>query len=184
MKHDDNTDLAVGGSRQHISNSPSYSPSKLFCFDYDEHIASYQPTLLMRPDFDLGPEIDSIIRKAFESGLFVKWDRESQRKKERVVPYQPPPELTLEQYSFGLVTIYCTGMICSVFGFLLEIIVRRQTRKKPHPPWTYLEHLVNGHRNYFKDLPKKLQKENLAQCHKKKTVKMGNGNIPKVPNHL
>lgn len=83
MKHDDNANLAVGGSRKHILNSRSYLPSKLFCFGRDESITGYQPAILMGKKFQRRQKIDEIIQRAFEGGLFFKWEKDTQRKRKR-----------------------------------------------------------------------------------------------------
>lgn len=161
LKHDDNSDLAVGGSRQHILNSPSYSPSKLFCFNEQEHIVSYQPMLLMRSDFVLKSQINIIIRNAFESGLLEKWNRDSQRKKERLIPFQVPIRVNLQNY-YVVVTIFGAGIIFSTVTFITERIVENRLKKTRSSPWTYLEGFFNGRRNYLTHLPEKLQRNQLT----------------------
>lgn len=158
MKHEDNYDVAVGGSRQRILNSHSYTPNEIFCFDRDQSIASYHPALLMRKNFPMKSRINQIIRDAFESGLFVKWNLDSQRKKERVISYEQPPQLSLEQCSFALVIVLCIGLILSIVAFFAELIVKWQVQKRPHFPWSYLEYIFCGHRHCFTNLPEKLQR--------------------------
>lgn len=162
LRHDDNSDLAVGGSRQHILNSPFYSSSKIFCFNEQEHIVSYQPTLFMRSNFVLKSQIDTIIRNAFESGLLEKWERDIQRKKKRLIPFQVPLQVKLQHYYVGLVTIFGSGIVFSSITFLTEIFVAYQSKKTRSSPWTYLEMFFNGHRNFFTHLPEKLQRNQLT----------------------
>lgn len=158
MKYDDN--LAIGGSRQHILNSRSYSPSKIYCFDRDENIASYQPALLMRKDFALRQKIDEIIQYAFESGLFVKWDRDSQRKKERILPFIPETELSLGHLSPAFVFIICVGSIMSILSVISELIIYRNMQQEQRSwIWMYFEQFFDGNRHYLKDLPEKLSKD-------------------------
>lgn len=153
LKNDDNKDLAVGGSRQHILNSRSYSPSKIFCFNRDENIASYQPTLLMPKDFALRQRIDKIIQYALEGGLPVKWDRDSQRKKEQLILYIPHPILKLEEMAVLFVFFLIGGWILSISIFFNErFIWRKMQQTNPSCVWKFLEEMADGERHYFKNL--------------------------------
>lgn len=155
LKHDDNEDLAVGGSRQRILNSPSYLSTEIFCFDVDESIVSYQPRLLFRKHFQLKSRFDEIIQHAFESGLFIKWDRDSRKKPERIVEYVPPMALSLENCQGFLVLFFLNGILLSVLTFFAELLIafkrKRETQSKL---WKQLEMFFDGKRYYLKDLAK------------------------------
>lgn len=152
LEHDDNYDMAVGGSRQYILNSRFHSPWKMFCFNSDQSIVNFQPRLMMRVDILLQSKIDRIIQNAFESGLFTKWNRDSQRKKEHVFPIGPPLTLNLEQYSFALITVYGSGVIISILALCFEFIIQ-WNMMRPHRwwIWMYLQQFFDGQRHYFKD---------------------------------
>ena len=170
MKHDDNDDLAVGGSRQRILNSRSYSPSTIFCFDRVESIASYQPTLLMRKDFDLKQKIDATIQYAFECGLFAKWDRDSQRKKERLMSFVPSDGLTLQSLS-AFILVIIIGWIMSIASCVSELIIHRKLKQKQRSRiWKYLEQFFDGDRHYLKNLPERLAKRKTIKNKKVKKV--------------
>lgn len=130
----------------------------MYCFDLNEHIVSYQPTLLMRTNFVARPRVDEIIQNAFESGLFLKWDRDSQRKKERIIPFEPSFVATLEQYSFALVLVLGTGLTISCLIFFVELFIQHQVQLKPNTIWTWTRRAVDGHRDFFTFLPEKLQR--------------------------
>lgn len=158
LKHAGNENLAVGGSRQRILNSRSYSPLKIFCFDRYESIASYQPALLMRKDFVLRQRIDELIQNAFEGGLFVKWDRDSQRKKEHIFRYEAPLEITMEEF-YVAYFIFGSGLAVSFLSFTLEHLIQwrfRHTQKPRLPAWTFYQTVVDGRRNFFTNLPERL----------------------------
>lgn len=153
MKRDENYDLAVGGSRQQILNGRSYSASSIFCFDQNEHIASYQPAMMVRKGFPLESKINEIIQDAFESGLFIKWHRNSERKLERAIPNEPPTELTLKDLRFAFVWILLGGYILSTLAFISELIISRQMKQPSRSwIWAYLEQFFDGERHYFKNL--------------------------------
>lgn len=156
MKHENNSDLAVGGSRQHILNSRSFSPSKIFCFDENERIAGYQPMLLMRMHLPLKSNIDKIIRNAFESGLFVKWDRDSQRKKERIIPFQMEDPITMSLFQKHIFT-FVPGLAYAILVLIVELFIEHMKRINPQQKvWTIIERAMDGKRNYFTNLPEKL----------------------------
>lgn len=157
LTHDDNSDLAVGGSRDYILNSPSYSPLKIFCFDSDESIASYPMVLSMRKDFALKSKVDEIIRNSFEGGLFVKWERDTRRKTEPLRPYEPQLELTLKECAF-ICFMGSVGFIVSILTFICEIIIYRKLKQNGRSPvWKYLRQFFDGNRHYLRNLPEKLK---------------------------
>lgn len=155
MKYDDNSDLAVGGSRQRILNSPAYSRRKTFCFDPSESITTYQPALLIRNDFPLKSKVNDIIQNAFEGGLFLKWNRASQRKKERIIPFEVKPAITLEQYSIALVLVIGGGFFVASLTFFAEMIIQWQSSSNRF--WTAFECIVDGKRHLLRNLPEKIK---------------------------
>lgn len=157
LKHEDSYDLAVGGSRHHILNSRSYSPSELFCFDPRERIAGYQPVMFIRKDYALKSRIHEITRNAFESGLFAKWSRDSQRKRERIFSEEENLSVTLEDYYVALIMILGIGLSAATLIFFWEHFVQQQVQKKPRSPWTCLRNTLDGHRHYLTDIPENLQ---------------------------
>lgn len=158
LKHDDNEDLAVGGSRQRILNSPSYLSTEIFCFDVDESIVSYQPRLLFQKHFPLISRFNEIIQHAFESGLFIKWDRDNRKKPERIVEYEQPMGLSLEHCQAFLVLFFLNGILLSVLTFLAEFYISIKRKQKPHSKlWKQLEIFFDGKRHYLKNLSKWLK---------------------------
>lgn len=154
LNNDDYIDLAVGGSRQHILNSRSFSPLNMYCFDQSEHIIGYQPVLLMRKHSPLRSKIDDIICNAFEGGLFVKWNRDNQRKKKKHEHrHKSPDKLTLKEYAFGIVLILGIGSTVSTLTFCVELIIKWQMKLRPRMPWTMYEACVDGHRYMWSHTP-------------------------------
>lgn len=157
LAHDENTDLAVGGSRQHILNSHQYSMSNLFCFSRNENIASYPSVLLMRKDFAFKSRIDHIIQNAFEGGLFVKWNRDSQRKMKRKIYPDSSPELTLKEYGI-LFSIFALGWSLSALVFICEYFIQNKLKESNTSEiWKFLDRFIDAKRYYFKNLPEKME---------------------------
>lgn len=153
LKHDDNYDLAIGGSRQRIFNSPNYSSEEIFCFDGAERIAGYQPRLLLSNNFVGRSRVDQIIQNAFESGLFIKWDRENRKPIKHVEEYEPPFEITLQQAAPILALYLPIAMGMSIVTFLLERFIFWKRKQNPESQkWKLLESFFDGERHYFKNL--------------------------------
>lgn len=157
LAYDENADLAVGGSRQHILNTRQYSMSNLFCFSRDENIASYPSVLLMRKDFAFRSRIDYMIQNAFEGGLFVKWNRDSQRKMKRKFYLDTKPELTLKEYGI-LFSIFALGWSLSILVFICEYFIQNKLKEtNTSEIWRFLDRFIDAKRYYFKNLPEKME---------------------------
>lgn len=151
LKHDDNYDLAIGGSRQRILNSRFYSPSEIFCFD--ERIAGYQSTLLMKNDFALTSEVNRVIRHAFEGGLFDKWHRDIQIKKREEKVY-PTNGLSMRDYAVAFVFLIGAGNILALLSFCTELLsFRKMKQQSKSKLWKLLATFFDGKRYYLKNLP-------------------------------
>lgn len=153
MKSDENWNLAVGGSRQRILNSNSYTPAKIFCFSRDESIVGYQPAIFIRKNLGLMEKINEIIQNAFENGLFVKWDRLSQKKKELILPFEPKLALGLRETAPTFLLAMFGGTILSILGLCGEIFVHRKMNQNQRASiWKYFEQFFDGKRHYFKNM--------------------------------
>lgn len=98
-----------------------------------------------------------MIQSAFEGGLFVKWDRESQRKKEHIIPYEPRRELTLENFGIAYVFVFFVGTFLATASFYCEIHINRKLQANPlSKNWLLLEQFFDGKRHYFKNLSENL----------------------------
>lgn len=151
LKNDDR--LAVAGSRQHISNSASYSEDEIYCFERRENILSYQHSLIMRKGFELTSRFNELIRNAFEGGLFVQWERVNQRKRKLIIEPEPSLPLTLEHLGVPFAFILFVGMSLGTFAFIAELMIFRKMEKPDrHWIWPYLEQFFDGERHYMKDL--------------------------------
>lgn len=161
---DNNFNLAIGNSRQRILNSPIYSQSKIFCFNRSENIASYQPALFMQKTFQMNRRFDKIIRNAFESGLIVKWSRDSQRKKEREIQPEIIESILLKEMAFLYILLLFPGSFISILSFLCELIIHWKMRQSDSSrTWKYFEQFFDGKRHYLRNLPEKLLDDNIRR---------------------
>lgn len=150
-------DLAVGGSRQNILNSPSYSPSKIYCFDRLENIRSYSIALYMQKRFYLKEKVNDIITELFKGGLLEKWDKQSQMRRKYEVAYTIPLRLPVTHIMVPIVFVLGVGSFMSISTFIVEIYVFWKIEHSKHKIWIYLEQFFDGQRHYLKNVPERLQ---------------------------
>lgn len=152
LKRDENNNLAVGGSRQHILNCHEYTPSKIYCFKYKENISNYQPSLLIRKNSRSKADINRIIRRLFEAGILDKWKRDCQREKNEIFPIIPL-EMQLEHLYLGLIFVLGIGSCLSIITFIAELITSAKINQEhSHRFWSYLEQFLSAQRYYFNNL--------------------------------
>lgn len=154
--------IAIGGSRQNIINSEPSLSSQMFCFDGLENIATFPIALYMRHDFYLKEEINEILQQSLEAGFFVKWQGDFQIERKHESDTEPVP-LGIANISAVLVFFIGCGSMFSTSVFIVENIIyrkRKQQRGNKYNIWFYLEQFFDGRRNYFKNVPERLQKQN------------------------
>lgn len=160
LKRGANDNLTVGGSHQQTLNSPAYTPAEMFSFDQTEHIASYQPKLVMRNDFSLKSRVDEFIHSAAEGGRFIKWDRYSQRKKERIDSIDSDPTFYINDLKGYFVVILGAGYLMSTLTLFCEILIhKKMMQPRRRKIWRYLEYFFDGKRHILTDLANKFIKK-------------------------
>lgn len=161
LKQDENDNLAIAAPRHQILNSQFYSSLDVFCLNRNEMITSYHSILMTPKDNQLllKSRIDEITQNAFEAGLLDKWKRESQRKKKREDSnFVSEPGLRLS--NVGAIFFICGGgYTVAIMAFVCETLIHYKMQQNGRLWfWHYLEHLVDGHRHYFRSLPERLMK--------------------------
>lgn len=150
--------IAIGDSRHHILASVLFQSSNFYCFDHRENIADYRVSMLINQEFNHAHNIDEIIRRVFESGLFVKWHSDHRRIKTTSSIEFGSPSVTVEQISAAFVFIILGGWTLATLTFIAEhIIFRNYRREGASCIWMYLERFFDGQRHYMKNLPERLQ---------------------------
>lgn len=155
MKYFD--DVAIGASRQHILNCPAYSPSKIYCFEKSQNIANYKISLLISQQINRTNDINHVIRRVFEAGLFWKWHADSERRKKFEPLKHIPMALTFEHFSAGFVFVLLIGWSLACLAFVSEHIIRLKIQERNGKGiWIRLEYFFDGKRHYFLNLPDKM----------------------------
>lgn len=166
MSDDDNYDLAIGGSYQHILISSSYTSANHFCFDWYENVGNYHISLIMRPDFAVANwKINRIIRKLIEAGFLAKWQRDfKSNHDDGDVEVEESMLLGFNSLSFAFGVVYSTGVILGILSFICELIIaRKMTKFNRHWLWIYFEWIFDGQRHFLIDLIAKLQQVSIQQ---------------------
>ena len=150
LKRSENSDMAVGASKLQILNSQAYSPSKHYCFKDSEAILTYQVSLLLKKNSKREMQINGIIQRAFEAGLFVKWGKDYKTKPEEVL-LVPTGHMTLSNALTAVIFALGVGVPVSILVFVLEIITSAKV-KQPSPTkfWLLADMLLKPERRYFK----------------------------------
>lgn len=151
-------DIAIGASRQHILNCPTYLSSTIFCFDESENIANYKVSLLVSQQFNRTYDINHVIRRIFEADMLSKWYEDSRRREIFEPTEHIPIELTFEQFAPGIVFGLLIGLTLSFLAFVCEHIIRlKLSENNGNGIWIYLEHFFDGKRHYLQNLPERIQ---------------------------
>lgn len=150
MKRSENYDMAVGGSKLQILNSPAYSPSKHYCFRDSESILTYHISLLLKKNTKLEVRINRIIRHAFEAGLFAQWGKIYKYKHEDEL-LVPTGHMTLSNALTAIILALGIGVPLGLLAFFTEIIVAYKL-KQPNSSkfWLYCHMMCKPERIFFK----------------------------------
>lgn len=152
--------MAVGGSRQHILNSPVYSSEHIFCFNQNNNVAIHLLALMIRKDYILRSRFEELTQFAFDGGIVDKlsrdyYYRERIEKKTVFSDFEVP--ITLDNMAFNFLLLLFGGYFLSTLSFLAEIIIfRKMQQPSPFWIWKYFEQFFDGERHYFKNLADEL----------------------------
>lgn len=146
----ENEYLAVGVSRYHAQNNPHISRRKIFCLDRTQNILSYPVQLFMRKDYPFASEINKVIRRAVEGGLFTKWMRDTVVQRKGDLQELPVKPLQLEHISAAILA-YILFTTFAYGAFVAEYTVHKRVHQKTtnHRFWKIADYLLDGDRHEF-----------------------------------
>lgn len=138
---------AVAVMRKHAMNCPTVAKEDIFCFDRSQNIQDIGISMMVRPQFELLPKMNRMLRYSMESGLFAKWERESggaiYGTGSNVFEYN---RITWKHFVGALIHL-CAGLMAGLIVFCLEKIIYRFARVFHHSKfWRVTERLIDGHR--------------------------------------
>lgn len=151
--------IAIGASRHHMLSAITYNSNQIVCFNGNENIASYRISMIIDREFNRRHNINQLIQRIVESGLFSKWYSEHTRNW-----FDPSVNLgtlnvRVEQIVGPVVFDLAFGWILGLLCLIAENIIHSKLRDNNNASriWTHLEHFFDGKRHYFKNLPECLQ---------------------------
>lgn len=108
--------------------------------------------MAVRKDFAALPNINSLIRHAFEAGLIQKWDRDSQLYEKRKRDAFGNIRLSVEHMASGTITLI-VGFGLAISAFICEIQIfkylQRTEAKDRKRVWIFLEKLIFREERYI-----------------------------------
>lgn len=152
----DHGTVAMGDLRQHILSSIEYKPSIMYCFNPNQNIANYPISMIIDRNFEHRHNINKIIQRTFEAGLFKKWHSSQQRIIFDRSPQRETIRLSVEQISIAFILVLSIGNSLATMSFIVEIFIGRKWRAAPI--WVFLEQFFDGKRHYLINLPDRLMK--------------------------
>lgn len=140
-------------------SSVAYNQNNIFCFDTREKIANNRISMLINRHFERRYNINGIIRRIIEAGLFEKWRSSRKRHHFNQASERSTLSLSFEQMALAFKFILCSGLFISTLTFLCEIVIaRKMCERNPARIWVHLERFFDGKRHYLTNLPERLAK--------------------------
>jgi hypothetical protein len=126
-----NRKLAVGVSREQLRNTIlQLTEMDVFCFSPSENIRSFSVTMMLQKDYHLINQINKYISEIVETGLLLKWAKDSSR----LVPLDNiinqnernsgNIKLTFEHVQ-GAFLLLIVGYLLASVVFAIEIIIKQ-----------------------------------------------------------
>lgn len=146
--------LVLPISRQRALNSPTLNPFKVHCFDKSQDINGYFISMFIREVHPLRQQISAITERAFESGLFVKWTRDttSELRSKSVPDHRTATALQMKHIIFGLL-IHIMSMLFATIFFILECTAFQKLQNNHRDRfWRAVEVFVDGERHCWKTI--------------------------------
>lgn len=117
----ENRHLAVAISREHAINTPEdISESDMFCFSKANNIYTFFVVMLVKKDYHLLPQINTIIRSLKEGGLTTKWIEDSEKKSNKRLTDSGEAKPLRIEHIWGMMLILTVGLALASTTFLME----------------------------------------------------------------
>lgn len=95
--------------------------------------------------------IDDVIRKLFEGGLFVKWNRDNRRHRKHEILTVPPLQMTFEHISLNFYGVLTASALLSTVTFVLELVVGHKMNQRSQSRFfIYLDRYLCAQRYFFR----------------------------------
>lgn len=123
----------------------------MYCFSPAENIYTYTIALRMAKKFEFLPQIDDIVRRLIEAGLFHKWQRDSNMYRiDELQKDDPNIILTVVHIGGAVVSLLC-GLSLAIMVLMVECVAyRKTTHNECCEYWFLVSKFVDGRRFYFR----------------------------------
>lgn len=150
LKRDDK--LAVSVSRLRAENCALIRTNEMYCFPIRENLYTYSQSLRTTKKYDFLPQINVIIGRALEGGLFQKWHRDSSMyRNDPTKNIDRRTTLSIAHIGAALLALVCGLSIASSVFILEWIVFDKIKQKKCRRFWFIVSKFVDGRRFYFRD---------------------------------
>lgn len=156
--------VAIGDLRLHMLSSIEYKPNIMYCFNPNQNVANYPISMIIHRKFEHRHNINQIIQRIFEAGLFEKWQSNQQRVIFERSPERETIRLSVEQASIAFFLVLPIGYSLAITTFIAEIFIGEKLRGGSAAAiWVYLEKFFDGKRYYLINLPDRLMRSRQSQ---------------------
>lgn len=147
-----NDKLAVSVRRIRAENSPVISKSEIYCFSSEENIFAFPTTIRMSRKYEFKTQVNSLIRRCLEAGLFTKWQEDTELSGNDSKPKSDRNiNLTVAHIGGALLSLVC-GLCLASLVFIAECVAFEKLKQKDcHQFWVYLSRTVDGRRFYCRE---------------------------------
>lgn len=152
--------LAVAVSRKHALNNPVIAQSDIYCFQEDQNINTFMISMHIKKDHPKLHAINELAQRAFESGLFVKWTKDSKVEFPRQIENTVLISLTIDLI-YGAIFAYVMMMSLSIVILFAETLAYSKARMvNAKKYWIYMDIAVDAERHYLKNISRFFQSKN------------------------
>lgn len=139
--------VAVAVSRKQVLNCLAISNEEIYCFEKIQNIRSIAISMVARHRYALLTKMNRLIQNAIESGLFLKWERDSILSNQKDESDNIRYNRVIWGHFGGTMIIITAGLTISAMVFAFELFVKRMRRVHRRSKfWKVAERLIDGHR--------------------------------------
>lgn len=142
-----NDRLAVSVGRTRAENCPLIRLSEIYCFPSQENIFAFPTTVRTSRKYEFLPQVNILIRRSLEAGLFQKWRSDSSlyqndSKQQQICNII----LTVAHIGGALLALIC-GLGLASLAFMAECVAFHKLKQADcHQFWLVLSDILNGRR--------------------------------------
>lgn len=114
--------MSVGRTR--AENSRLIRLSEIFCFPSRENIFAFPTTVRMSRKYEFLPQVNTLIRRSLEAGLFQKWRSDSSLYQNNLKQEQNCNVILTVAHIGGALLLLLCGLSLALLAFMAEWVVK------------------------------------------------------------